>query len=325
MTTFDPRYPHPPSVARANGRQAVAEAIQNHMDRLGANHTRAVYSPMSAPRMGAASKGDIARAQAANLAHPNTTFFTPKQSRQADRMAQQNNPLGRLGSKAESWLQLKQVGQQAAQMFNPTTRAGLVNIASGFVGGPKGDASPMMGELGMPGQFRDYGGASINPLERGLQLEGSGAGKPGAGIRGLIRRAQGVGGYRGPNRGISEMSRLEALRKQQEKLMQTHDSIKNFSNERGGAVQAAQVHNRMSNAAEQNMGAKLIPYRPMSAQRPFVDRQTSDFSERMVLHNLQQMMPGNSLLGDPIALKQALYDMLFSGKGLKNIPRRPGG
>src|SRR3954469_19562173 len=107
--------------------------------------------------------GAIARAHEANREHPNTTFFTPSQSRKAARMARHNDPLGFLGNKVEGFLQLKQIAQQGAQMFNPTTRTGLLNVASMFAGGPKGDASPMMGKLGMPGQFREYGHAPVDP------------------------------------------------------------------------------------------------------------------------------------------------------------------
>ena len=78
------------------------------------------------------------------------------------------------------------------QSFNPTNRAGLLNDLAMFAGGPKGDASPMMAELGMPGQFRDYGGADVHPLARGIPNEGPNLGARGAGIRGLVRRAQGV-------------------------------------------------------------------------------------------------------------------------------------
>ena len=171
-----------PSAARQQGRAAVAEAIQHHMDRLGPNKTKAVYSNPHPPQMMQASPGAVKRAQAYNAAHPNETFFTPAQQKWADRQQRRNDPLGRLGDKAEGFLQLKQLGQQLAQQFNPTTKAGAIGLASMFVGGPKGDATPMMESLGMKGQFENYGmesakGMRFNPsvgraLDRGLTHEG---------------------------------------------------------------------------------------------------------------------------------------------------------
>lgn len=62
---------------------------------------------------------------------------------------------------------------QAASMFNPTTKAGLVNILSMFAGGGKFDASPQMGELGMPGQFEEYSPTKASlGHELGMQVEG---------------------------------------------------------------------------------------------------------------------------------------------------------
>ena len=45
-----------------------------------------------------------------------------------------------------------------AESFNPTSKAGFLNLASMFLGGGGGkfDASPQMGELGMPNQFEPY-------------------------------------------------------------------------------------------------------------------------------------------------------------------------
>lgn len=51
---------------------------------------------------------------------------------------------------------LNAVPGQLWQMFNPSTKAGVANIASLFGGGGKFDASPTMEELGMPGQFAPY-------------------------------------------------------------------------------------------------------------------------------------------------------------------------
>jgi hypothetical protein len=103
-----------------------------------------------------------------------------------------------------------------AEGFNPLSRGGAANdLSMLFGGGPKGDASSMMGDLGMPGQFRDYGGADVNPLARGIAHEGPNPGARGAGIRGLVRRAQGTGSHQvDPIRSMSE--RMNAIAKQEE-------------------------------------------------------------------------------------------------------------
>lgn len=121
-----------------------------------------------------------------------STYFTLPQTFLAARMERRNNPLAFLGDRVEGFLQLKQLGQQIAQQGDPRTRAGLLNDLSMFIGGPKGDATPMMEQLGMPGQFHEYGGAPIDPLSRGLTHEGPNPGARGASMRGLIRRAEGV-------------------------------------------------------------------------------------------------------------------------------------
>jgi hypothetical protein len=51
---------------------------------------------------------------------------------------------------------LNAVPSQFLQMFNPTTKDGIVNILSAFAGGKDFNAAPHMEELGMPGQFESY-------------------------------------------------------------------------------------------------------------------------------------------------------------------------
>lgn len=51
---------------------------------------------------------------------------------------------------------LAAVPGQFMASVNPTNRAGLLNLASMFIPGGKFDASPRMGELGMPHQFEPY-------------------------------------------------------------------------------------------------------------------------------------------------------------------------
>lgn len=51
---------------------------------------------------------------------------------------------------------LDAVPGQFLQSINPSSKAGLANLLSMFAGGGKFDASPQMGELGMPGQFGPY-------------------------------------------------------------------------------------------------------------------------------------------------------------------------
>lgn len=58
---------------------------------------------------------------------------------------------------------LDAVPGQFLQSINPSSKAGLANLLSMFAGGGKFDASPQMGELGMPNQFEPYsvGKASV--------------------------------------------------------------------------------------------------------------------------------------------------------------------
>lgn len=312
---------HRASAARERGRQAIAEAVQHHIDRLGPNKTKAVYS-VPASRMEAAAPGAIQRAHALNKLHPNTTFFTPQQSRQAARMARHNNPLGVLGDKIEGFVGLKQTAQELAHSMDPRTRAGLANIASMFVGGPKGDATPMMGKLGMEGQFRAYGIGTGKPLDRGIANEGPGYGRSGSGIRGLVRRAQGTGRYNRPGQSPLDVLRdIEKGRAQQSEKLIQRDQVKESHNRLWGhATQFDRVNRQASNS----MGGHVVPYNAGLSDRPFMDRQSHDFTSRMDLLRLQRQNPGNELFGSPEALKQALYDMLFSGKGLPKTPRRPG-
>lgn len=77
-----------------------------------------------------------------------------------------HNPFAHPGFQAE------QFGHQLASSFDPRSRAGFLNLASLFVGGPKGDATPQMEALGMKGQFAPYGSETGTALDRGLVNEG---------------------------------------------------------------------------------------------------------------------------------------------------------
>lgn len=232
------------------------------------------------------------------------------------------NPLDVIGATA----------RQLAHSVNPTTRGGIANLASMFADSPKGE--DILGQWQPAGKFEPYGyksgeGIRFNsgPLERGYALEGptnpNGSMK-GAGIRGLVRRAQGVGGYQRPNEGLAEMNRLEALRREQSQLSQSRQKLQDFSNRRSFELKMLRTNARMEQAAEQNMGAKLIPYRYTAQNAPqFKEGQSPDFMDRNTLIKLHQQMPGNPLLGAKTPVLQALYDMLFSGKGFINLPPRP--
>lgn len=89
--------------------------------------------------------------------------------------------------------------QATLQSFNPLHPAGALNDLSMFFGGPKGDATPMMESLGMHGQFTHYGDQTGSALDRGVVHEGPNPGARGAGIHGLIRRAQGVSPFNRPD------------------------------------------------------------------------------------------------------------------------------
>jgi hypothetical protein len=289
----------------------------------------------------------MARAHAANVANPNTTFFTPKQSRVADSMARQNNPLGRLGSKIENFLQLKQIAQQGAHMFDPRSKAGLANIAGMFVGGgAEGDATPAMESLGMKGQFVPYSHGGLirgDALDRGITHETMGQnirigrntgdlkdfpkGSQELLLRSLAERAQGVGRYKSANPGEVLMQKLEMARKQQVQNRADTEAGKQISNRFGGDLKKFQLNKQMGRAFEAKQGGQLVQgsiNNPETFQAPFMDKQPEDYAVRLRLLNLQRENPGNEMLGTSNPLMQAIHDMLFGGKGLQRRPARPG-
>lgn len=107
-----------------------------------------------------------------------------------------------------------------AESFNPLHRTGLLNLASMFVGGPKGDATPVMESLGMKGQFAPYQSVVYHtgsPLDRGIAHEGPVSptgGTQGAGIHGLVRRAQGVSPFNRPDPAKAAAARHALVEKQ---------------------------------------------------------------------------------------------------------------
>jgi len=277
----------------------------------------------NSPRVSAATPAQIRHGQQFNLAPNNGTYFTPRQNRMANQMERRNAPLNAIGNHVEHFLGLKQLGQQSVQMFNPTTRAGLVNILSMFAGGPKDGG--FEGEMAMqkvPGQFEAYKGQG-SPLLRGLTHEGPI--RPGKNynpsIEKMVGNAKGVGGYRRAN----PMDVIEGLHAARQKLGQTSDSIKDYSNRGGFAARQAQERTNNFMRVDRAMGANSVPYVPRGEGRPFYDTQPADFRDRNTLLNLQKKMPDNPLLGDSNPIMQALYDMLFPGKGLLRKPTRPGG
>jgi hypothetical protein len=284
-----------------------------------------------APKMMPAARGVIADAHYQNRTHPNETFFTPKAQRAADKMFARNaSPIQRVGNRAENFLQLREFGKEITQDFDPRTKAGLVNVASMFVGGPKGDASPMMGKLGMPGQFRDYGGAEINPLSRGLTREGMGPGRGGAGMRGLMRRAQGVGDYKPAN----PLDVIEGKHAERSNLRETTDMLKHYSNRQGFRQKArsqftphtqAEMEGRYSEAT----GGVAIPYSMRDAVKS-ENRQDRVFSsdeglDNFVTYLAHYMDKGHSFHEGSM---KAVWDYLFGGEmhqfpGTGPFPKKP--
>lgn len=195
-----------------------------------------------------ATPQEIAQAHALAQQMQEGTFFTPQQEAQVNRMYRRNNPLSFLGDKVEHFLGLRQLGQQLVQGADPRTRAGFFGDLSMFVPGPKGDASPMMGELGMPGQFRDYGGANVHPLERGITHEGPNPGARGASIRGLIRRAEGVNPLRRNDPMAVAKAKHDILEKQMAQNIERHRAMQAVKMRRqvdqhlGSAPMAGQAH-----------------------------------------------------------------------------------
>ena len=116
---------------------------------------QAIMPHYRANAMQPASRGAIQMAHANNAAHPNDTFFTPHDNAIATRMGRQNNPLGALGDHAENFLQLRQFGKQLTQQFDPRTKAGLIQDAAMFYGGPGEDTTSVLNRE-MPGQFEKF-------------------------------------------------------------------------------------------------------------------------------------------------------------------------
>lgn len=335
-----------PSHARANGKEAIREALQHHVDRLQPNRTKAAFSMGNSPRMSAASPGAIQMAQANNAAHPNQTFFTPSQSRQASAMGRRNNPLGALGDRAEGFLQLRQTGKQLTQMFDPRSRAGIANIATTFAGGgPEGlgeEGAGMGGRL--PEGMVPY---NIPKAANSGALHGADTGVPSTSnvvrigqkvgrlrefgkteqqllMDSLTRRAQGVGRYGGSKAGpLDFLKQIEQGREAQVNRNQWMDENKFYANERGAAAKKSFGQKRINDQLSQHMGGDFAPaYR----EQPFYDTQPHDYTDRLKAVQAYQRNPelGQAFGGSPDPIKQALYDMLFGGKGLLRRPSRPG-
>lgn len=148
-------------VAQSEPAKRLANAIR----------TQPRFYPQELP----ATPQEVARARAINKANPNTTFFTPSAQRAANKMYARNaSPLDKIGNHMENFLQLKQMGQQLTQMFNPTTKTGLANIAGMFAGGGEGglgDATPAL-DGAMPNQFEPYSMTKASMSDQiGRQLE----------------------------------------------------------------------------------------------------------------------------------------------------------
>lgn len=238
------------------------------------------------PRMSAATPAQIKRGQEFNLAPNNGTYFTPRQNRIANSMGRHNNPLGFLGNKAENFLQLKQIGQEAVHSFDPRTRAGLVNVLSLFAGGPKdtfGRDEFLMSAGHQPySAVKAYEGGQLRgadlPNVVNRRVEGNGTG-----IRGLVRRAQGVGGYRQAN----PMDVIEAQRAELVKRLATRDEIKNFSNR---SSRSQMIHRELGNKMG---GSTLVPGggQPM---RDYIDSLSADGVPRAYKNGLAAYNDGNN-------------------------------
>lgn len=198
---------------------------------MASNNAQALLQAMlqNSPRMSAATPEQVAYGRTHNLAPNDGTYWTPAQERQAHAMQRQNNPVDFFTNPIARWLGLKQIAQQGAASFDPRSRAGLLNLASMFAGGPKGDATPQMEALGMHGQFAPYDSVVYktgSPLDRGVAHEGptrATGGTEGAGIRGLVRRAEGKSPFNRPDpikaaaarRAVAEKEAAQAFQRQQ--------------------------------------------------------------------------------------------------------------
>ena len=337
-----------PSNARENGKQAVREAIQNHIDRLAPNHVKSEFSGPRQPQRSNTGGGGPLGGLISAVSHP---VRSAQQLYGAEKAGLQiaghdirrgwRHPVMDRPHGFNPYDVLGQLGRQGAQMFNPTTKSGIANIATAFAGGPKGDASPMMSELGMPGQFVRYDSAQFKtgtPLDRGVMREGpvspTGSGH-GAGIHGLVRRAQGVRGYRRPDPGQTEMTRLEAELHQRQLEGKTRDAIKEYSNRQGfanrnqGGFDAANKRTDNLMKLDELMGMRSIPYSMRDAVKPS-NRLDEDMSGPKNLDTLMQYLAHYMNRGDNFNMgsQRAVWDQLFGGdfhfgRGFNKFPRKP--
>lgn len=337
-----------PSFARTNGRQAIVDAIQNHMDRLAPNRNKSEFSGPRQPQRSNTGGGGPFGGLISAVSHP---VRSAQQLYGAEKAGLQiaghdirrgwRHPVMDRPHGFNPYDVLGQVGRQAAQMFNPTTKTGLANIVGGFAGGPKDgfDASPAMERLGMPGQFTRYGSAVYktgSALDRGIPNEGPGyPGAQGAGIRGLVRRAEGVGGYKQPNPGLTEMQRLEAELHARQLEGKTRDAIKEYSNRQGfanrnqGGFDAANKRTDMLMNLDELMGMRSIPYSMRDAVKPS-NRLDEDLSGPKNLDTLMQYLAHYMNKGDDFSIgsHRAVWDQLFGGdfhfgRGFNRFPRKP--
>lgn len=261
------------------------------------------------PRMSAATPAQIKRGQEFNLAPNNGTYFTPRQNRIANSMGRHNNPLGFLGNKAENFLQLKQIGQEAVHSFDPRTRAGLVNVLSLFAGGPKDTFG--RDEFLMKAGYQPYNAMHGSPLDHGVPREGPiRAGKGyNPSIQRMVENAKGVGGYRRAN----PMDVIEALRREQSKLSQTREEIQNFSNR---SSRSQMIHRELGN----KMGGSTLVPGGGQVMRNYIDALSADGVPRAYKNGLAAYNDGNN------PLLVMLHEMLFGGaEGFLRKPAPPSG
>lgn len=299
-----------PSFARHNGKEAIREALQHHVDRLEPNRTKADFSVLG---------------RVFDRHSPAQRAYDARQNKDSVLGAIKRGWNHPTLDKGHGFNPLDVIGQTShglAQMFDPRSKQGIANVATIFAGGPK---EPMDGPLMAMGHTPlDDSLMGTGPLDRGLVNEGprspSGSTK-GAGIRGLVRRAQGVGGYRKPPENpFNVLKEMDSRFNRQVNRREWIDENKQIDNQLGASdMKAAFLRkNGMEpySTFNHDVNGEGLHYK---------DTQPFDFTDRLkAIRAYDNPEVQQAFGGNPEAFKQALYDMLFGGKGLLRKPGRPG-
>lgn len=221
-----------------------------------------------------------------------------------------HNPAAHFGA------QMKQTGREAVQMFDPRHREGLVNILSMFAGGPKSE--DVLAKWQPAGHFEPYSALHGNPLDRGIAREGTQFANPAdpgmmaarvgqrlraqSSIGRIVGRAKGVGGYQTPRDPLTE---IELSNIERQKLAQSRDKMKEYSNRSGFAMKNAREVTNNTMKVEKAMGGAFVPMQ--GRFNPDFPTNSMEAIPRSYRNGLAAYNDGNG------ALLDMLREMLFGG------------